>query len=296
MNKNLQTFLLGCIVLFVVVLAGLFIYTKNKPISPDASTDQPVAQIITPTTTTPTTKQESNTQSSQTQADNTSHQQLQQQSKNTIAEIVDSESMLVDEFFVKNSKLTEESKNFIKSLTYYDNLIIPGQGATGTQSRAEIKFVTDGLNPNIVYFIEQNPVDDTSSLLTFTVHQLNMTTNEKAVLYTQKPSIDTYVLDGRIKGNLLLYKSGNGDSPGPCFDGWVYAYENPLPRPKSLIDSTFGGRIDDRTIKSLDINNATSGLVSFDIPKEKYDDSVRNQKSCEDKFKRDNKSGKNFGL
>jgi hypothetical protein len=62
------------------------------------------------------------------------------------------------------------------------------------------------------------------------------------------------------------------DSPGPCFNEWIAAYEKPLPRPDNS---------DLRTIKSLDINSPSSGFLDFVVPKEQYDNELLVQKDCE---------------
>jgi hypothetical protein len=105
-----------------------------------------------------------------------------------------------------------------------------------------------------------------SGIIEAGVYSLNSKTNELKTIY--KVSNDYYLrLRGKQNDKLLLEKMDWMNSPGPCFNIWVYAFENPKEDKRAAI-------------KSLSINGSNTELSSFSVPKEKYESTKAEEAAC----------------
>lgn len=192
----------------------------------------------------------------------------------TTGKIVDATQYIVDDFLKQNNSISPANVDFIKKITNYKESI----DAWG-KNLASIRIVKNEADENIIYFVDNG--NDQSSK-TADVYSLNLKTNILKEIYKSTPSIYYFHLIGRQDGKLLFQKIDQQDSPGFCHNnGWVYAYEHPLPRPKSK----YPNQDDSRTIKSLDLDNPSVGFSAFTIPKEKYNSEVTKQETCQQEMK-----------
>lgn len=180
--------------------------------------------------------------------------------------IVDATRYKVDDFLKQYSSLSQTSINFIKKISSYDT-------DTNYPDTSYIIFVADGINANIVYFVDAS--DNSSEKVNSDIYSLDTQTNELKVLYKPLPSVDSFNLIGRLDGKLLFEKINSNRSPGPCYNAWVYSYEHSLPTLKNNPDQYNPG-----TVKSLDINNLNVGFVDFVVPKEQSDSEKAIQEAC----------------
>ncbi len=189
--------------------------------------------------------------------------------------IVDPTYISVEDFLEQNKSISSANTDFIKKITNYENKI----DAWG-KNYAEITFIENGADRNIIYFVDGSWIeteDERDTTVLADVYSLNLKTNELKQIYESTPSIYDFHLFGRQNNKLLFEKIDFSDSPGPCFTGWVYAYENPLPRFDKYGDPEEN---DSRTIKSLDLNNPDVGFSNFSVPEERYKTELLKQNAC----------------
>ncbi|HEX8974433.1 MAG TPA: hypothetical protein VF817_03030 [Patescibacteria group bacterium] len=222
------------------------------------------------------------TQSQQADAQaSVSQKQASQSTAAANKDVVDSMRYLVDDFLKQYSSLSKENADFVKKITDYANS--PVDSSPGPDKGKKVAYITaiaDGLNPGIVYFVDESRtgISSDTNNVSADVYSLNTKTNELKAIHKQDPVAYHFYLVGRQGGELLFAKIDTMDSPGPCYNDWIYAYENPLPRPKSQ----YPNQRDSRTIKSLDINNPSTGFQDYAVSKEKYDSELTIQKACQD--------------
>jgi hypothetical protein len=192
-----------------------------------------------------------------------------------IAGISNAKSYLVDDFLNLNSSISTENVNSIKELSYYDVI-----AKNSEENSARLDFVKDTIDKNIIYFINTR-FQFQSSLPRPDIYKFNLKTNKLARIYKSTTNYDDYELVGIKDSKLLFFKKGFDDSPGPCFNLWVDAYEHLLPHPKNQTDLYKG---DLRTIKSINLSNINAGFSNFTVPKEKYKSELALQKNCIENF------------
>jgi len=207
-------------------------------------------------------------------------QQENQADQMSIDGIVDAKSYYVDDFIKQYSTISSENIELIKESMHYDKLI----DAFG-RKYARITFVNDAYNKNILYFIDER-FHFQQSLVRPTIYKLDLKNNKLNEIYTEKSTSYYPTLVGIKNNQLLFFKKGNDDSPGPCFNLWVDAYEHPLPHLGTLSDYYQG---DLRTVQSISTNNIKAGFSNFIVPKEKYDAELALQKDCGKNFNKLNK-------
>jgi hypothetical protein len=170
-----------------------------------------------------------------------------------------------EDFIKKYDSLPDSTLEAIKKAFSYD----ASSDAEGNHA-LYITILPDWNSHDILY---ANGSTDPGKLYT-----LNLKTGNLELL--RDLSSDEYDVNlvGRQGDKILFYKEDKMDSPGPCYNPWTYAYNHPAPEP--------GYPKDIRAFFLLDINDPDSKLVRFQIPKEKYEAELKNEKECTEDFDR----------
>ncbi|MFA5994728.1 MAG: hypothetical protein WC823_07265 [Parcubacteria group bacterium] len=270
-NKKIPTWLGTAIIIIFATTAAAFVlmYEKNK-------NDVQIRNVVA--------IQPKKIKTIQDQPRQEQQNNIEQDIQTPVAGISNVELYTVDDFLKQNGSISDEDANTIKELTGYNKML-----KYNSEKNIRIEIVRDNSDKNIIYFTDERFYID-HSLIEPDIYKLNLKTSELTNIYKATNNLYDIVLIGIKNNSLLFFKKGINDSPGPCLNQWVDAYEHPLPRSGKWLNSYNGGFYQDdlRTVQSIDINNTNTGFSNFTIPKAKYLSELASQKKCRDKIYKSN--------
>ncbi|MFA5994421.1 MAG: hypothetical protein WC823_05680 [Parcubacteria group bacterium] len=266
-NKKIPTWLGVVIIVIFVITVGVMVSKYEKE-----ATDMQTKNVAA--------VQPKKIETIQDQPNQEQQNNIKQTIQMPVAGVSNVERYFVNDFLKQNLSISVINMDLIKELTYYKKM-----AESNNEKYAQIEIVRDTLNKNIIYFIDGR-FHFNHSLMKPDIYSLNLETNELINIYKAKDNSYDIELVGIKNNNLLFFKKGINDSPGPCFNYWVTAYEHPLPRSKNL-PAYFQGDL--MTIKSINLNNIKAGFSNFTVPKEKYISELALQKKCSKEFNKEKK-------
>jgi hypothetical protein len=171
----------------------------------------------------------------------------------------------VEDFLAAYPALNASQVSFIKRFTGSEQPPTDG----GNTHVAFLSAVKDPAAPDTLFVGYE---DFLSAAPRYALYRLD-TASGLAEAAFEVPSQSNYNLEGIRGRKLVLFWKESMDSPGPCSNDWVMAYE----AEKSEYRST-------RTMQALNLDDIPAGLEKFEIPEDKYQAEKKISDQCMAEF------------